>query len=240
MIRFVGRQLLEVYRRGFAIFLLAPVIIALVAIPEFVQHVVEIRIGMFEGIERARALANDPTRWAFGSFKLAGLLIAMLAAARFWGARTRGERWWNLCDVAWIQLIVASALFLFQPTFVDALRGRGPKALYWIVYILLSIAALPLLFPILGALSGDRRYSLVQSYLRGWRWLPLLALLLVAAWLPAMAAHYGLNYAARGLPMPLVWALMVLDSLVVGLLAALAGAAFAVSYEAAFPPGLPA
>jgi len=240
--RFVGRQLRELYRRGFALFLLAPVIVAIAALPELVQHGAEIHLGMFEGIERARALANDPLRWAFGFAKLAGLLVAMLAAARFWGVRAQGHDWWRIGDIAWIRLLVTMALFLFLPTPVDLLRGHGPDALYWTAYTVLSIAVLPLIFSIMGALFGDRRFSLIASIRIGWRWLPLLVLLLVAAYLPVVAAHYGLNYLARGLALPLVWGLMVLDSLVVGLLASVTGAAFALAYEAAFPfsPSAPA
>lgn len=232
MVRFAGRQLRELYRRGFALFLLAPVIIAMVAVPEFVQHWFEIRSGMFESAERARALANDPERWAFGYAKLAGLLIAMFAAARFWSARARGGRWWDLREIAWFRLVVAIALFALLPALADFLHGP----VYWIAYIVLSIAVLPLVFVVLGALFGARRPGLVEGLRDGWRWLPLLALLLVAAYLPPMAAHYGLHHVARGLATPLVWVLMTLDSLVVGLIAAFTGAAFALAYDAAWPP----
>ncbi len=232
MIRFVGRQLRGLYRRGFALFLLAPVIIAIVVVPEFVQHWFEIRSGMFESVEHARALANDPQRWAFGYAKLAGLLIAMFAAARFWNAQARGGRWWDVREIAWLRLGVALALFALLPALADILRGPA----YWVASIVLSIAVLPLLFVILGALFGARRPGLVESLRSGWRWLPLLVLLLVAAYLPPMAAHYGLHHVARGLATPLVWVLMMLDSLVVGLIATFTGAAFALAYDAAWPP----
>lgn len=231
MIRFVGRQLRELYRRGFALFLLAPMIIAIVAVPEFVQHWFEIRSGMFESVERARALANDPQRWAFGYAKLAGLLIAMFAAARFWSTQVRGGRWWDVREIEWLRLAVAIALFALLPALADLLHGP----VYWIAYTALSTAVLPLVFVILGALFGARRPGLVESLQSGWRWLPLLVLLLVAAYLPPMAAHYGLHHVARGLATPLVWALMTLDSLVVGLIAAFTGAAFALAYDAGWP-----
>ena len=49
--------------------------------------------------------------------------------------------------------------------------------------------------------------------------------LLIAAVVPAMAVHYGLNYFAFGKPPGLVVALLAFDTLVVGALAVLLGAA---------------
>ena len=83
---------------------LAPAVLALVVIPEFAQHVVEIRIGMFESAEAARSLQNEPTRWAFGYIKIAGLVLTFLAAARFWWTREHGGRWWDVRDLAWSRL----------------------------------------------------------------------------------------------------------------------------------------
>jgi hypothetical protein len=236
--RFVGQQLAELYRRGFALFLLAPLIVALVVIPEFLQHIVEIRLGMFESVERFRALGSDPTRWAFGYVKLAGLALSMVAAARFWGVRETGGIWWNLRDVAWIPLCIGTALFIFVPAVSDPFVGRIPEWLHQIILWGLSIAVLPLLFVVLAALFGDRSTRFVEGYRRGWRWLPLLALLLVVAYGPALALHLGLHRLAAGLATPIVWALMTVDALVVGLLASLAGAALSLAYRA-WRPGRP-
>lgn len=232
MVRFAGRQLAELYRRGFALFVLAPLIVAFVVVPEFVQHIVEIRLGMFESAERARALADDPTRWAFGDVKLAGLLLAMLAAARYWGVRERGGSWWNLRDVAWIPLGIGMALLIFAPVLSDPLAGRAPEWLHQIALWSISIAVLPLLFMILAALFGDRDAGFVERYRGGCRWLPLLGLLLVAAYAPAFAIHFALHRLATGASAPILWALMTVDALAVGLLASLVGAALSLGYRA--------
>lgn len=62
----------------------APGLVALAVVPEFMQHVAEIRLGMFESLADARALAIDPTHWAFGYVKLAGFGLAILLLARLW------------------------------------------------------------------------------------------------------------------------------------------------------------
>lgn len=232
MVRFVWQQLVELYRRGFLLFALAPLIVALVVLPEFLQHVVEIRLGMFESIARARELANDPTRWAFGYVKLTGFLLAILGAARFWNAREQGGRWWDLRNVAWIRLALGVALFVGASALPEPLHGRVPEWAFQLLYWSLSLATLPLLLVILGALFGENGGSLVAGYLRGWRWLPLLLLLLVAAYGPAMAVHYGLHRLAVGQPAALIWPLMTLDSLVVGLNAALVGGALSLACRA--------
>lgn len=237
MIRFTWWSLVQLYRRGFALFLLAPLIVAIVVVPEFLQHVVEIRLGMFDDIEAQRALANDPQRWAFGYAKLAGLLIAMFAAARFWGTRERDGAWWRLGDVDWLRLAIAFCLFLFAPLIVDLSRPVVPVWVYWTGYTIMSLATLPLIFPIIAALCGDRRSGVFTHYWRDIRWLPLLLVLLVAAYLPAMAAHYGMHYLATDAPVALVWGLMAIDSLIVGLIASLVGAALHLGYAAARPAG---
>ncbi|WP_404339259.1 hypothetical protein AB2M62_08200 [Sphingomonas sp. MMS12-HWE2-04] len=232
MVRFVWEQLVELYRRGFALFVLAPVIVALVVVPEFLQHIVEIRLGMFESIARGHGLANDPKRWAFGYAKLTGLLLAMLASARFWNAREQGGRWWDLRDIAWLRLAIALALFIGISASADLLRSHVAEWLFQAVNLTLSLVTLPLMLLILAALFGDHAGTLTAGYWRGWRWLPLFVLLLVAAYGPAMALHYGLHRLAIGQPEPLVWALMTLDALTVGLLASLTGAAFSLAYRA--------
>ena len=46
-----GRALVDLYPKGLSLFWLAPAVMGLVVIPEFLQHVVEIRLGMFDSRE---------------------------------------------------------------------------------------------------------------------------------------------------------------------------------------------
>lgn len=234
---YLGKQIFELYRRGLALFTRAPWIVTLILVPEFLQHVAEIQIGFFDSHAAAKALANDPTRWAFGYAKLVGLLVAMLAAARYWGTLSRGRKWWQLGDIRWVVLIVSMVLFVGLSAAVGLLEHRIPGLLYKILYFGTSIAVLPIVFPIVGALLGDPQARVLRDYWRDWRWLPLLVLLLGLAYLPGMAAHYGLHYLAFGQPRPLVWLLMAIDPFAVALIAANVGGALSLAYEAARAAG---
>ena len=100
MLRLLATRFGFVFRDGLRIWLLAPIIPALIVLPEFAQHVVEIQIGIFDSRDAGQALANDPTRWMFGYAKLAGLVFAILATVRFWGARSNRGYWWDLRAIA--------------------------------------------------------------------------------------------------------------------------------------------
>ncbi|MFN3511007.1 MAG: hypothetical protein ACK4ZA_06600, partial [Tsuneonella troitsensis] len=61
MIGALIRRTRDVAVDSFRIWWLAPVIPLIAVLPEFAQHVAEVRLGMFDSIEQARAIANDPT-----------------------------------------------------------------------------------------------------------------------------------------------------------------------------------
>ena len=231
-----ARAAIELYPRGLKLFWLAPAVLALVVVPEFAQHVVEIRLGMFESEEAFRALSNDPTRWAFGYAKIAGLVLAILASARFWWAREAGHRWYDVRRIAWGRLILGFLLFGLVPV-APELAGRwiGEQAVFW-VSIALSLALLPMLFLMIAGLFGDRATRLSSMWRSAWPWLVLTAVLAVSGFVPAAWLHQLNHRWAFGMEPALVWALMGLDSLLVGLLAGLTGTAFYLGY-AAFAEG---
>lgn len=230
-LRSAGRALADTYRRGGRVFAVAPLAAALVIVPEFLQHAAEIHVGMFESRAAARAVANDPLRWAFGYAKLAGLTLAFLAAARVWWAREQGgAAWWRLDRVDWLALIAGLVIVFGLPSLAEPVRAAGGESAARIVGLVLSLVTLPGMFHMLKGLYADRALPVRAVWTTGWRAVPLLLLLLVAAFGPAMALHYATHTLALGQPVALVWLLMAFDSLVVGLLAALVGAALYTAY----------
>ena len=94
-VRYLVRAVIDTYRLGFSAWRAVPGFIAISAIPEFAQHIVEIRLGMFASRDAAHALANDPLRWEFGYAKLAGLVIAMILIGRYWALGGSWRRAWR-------------------------------------------------------------------------------------------------------------------------------------------------
>ena len=224
-LRALARDFLALLRDGFRIWWLAPLVPLLVVVPEAIQHAAEIRIGMFTDAGTARTVADDPRRMVWGYLKIAGLVAAILAAARFWGAHARGERWWDLRRLGWGQFAlgligVAVAVlpgWLLQPVIRE--RSAG-----WLDTIL-SLATLPAFTLLAAGLAGDRRLTPRRALTWGWLVALRMILFIVATWAPIAWLH-GMNHRwAMGEAEPVVWSLMVFDSLVVGLLATMAGTA---------------
>ena len=227
-----GQALARLYPMGFSLLWKAPLVLALVIVPEFIQHIVEIRLGMFDSAEAFRALSADPTRMAFGIAKIIGLIAAMLAAARFWATRDSGRAWYGIADIAWRRFALGFLLFMLLPAAPALLEPQIGKPNAQAIGIVMSLIMLPMLFLMLAGLFGDRQTTSRDMWRRSWPWAVLMAALLVLAFAPAQWLH-GMNHRwALGADPALVWALMIFDSLLVGLLAGLVGTAFYLGYTA--------
>lgn len=224
-------RLFQTLRDGVSLFWLAPVIVALSVVPEFIQHVTEIRIGMFDSREAFNSLADDPRRMVWGYLKIAGLFLAILAATRFWGARARGQKWWDLRTIAWINLAVALVLIILTGLPGMVLSPLIGVAAAGILGVVIGIATLPLIALLVAGLVGDKHASLKSVFRTGW--LASLRILIFAAvaWVPLQWLHGKNHDWALGADSSIVWSLMIFDALVVGLLAAIAGTAFHHGYE---------
>lgn len=226
MIRALAERFLSTARDGIAIWWLAPIIPALVVVPEFAQHIAEIQLGMFESREQAKLASEDPTRWIFGYFKIAGLVLAFLATIRFWGARSFGHAWWDLRQVAWVPLLIAVALIVatsFPGTLAEPYIG-AEQAGY--IDIAFALATLPLFPMLVRALAGDGETSLKHVFRTGWFAAIRMVIFAAVFWVPLQWLHGELHSWSIGASVSLVWVMMIIDSLVVGLLATYAGTAF--------------
>ena len=227
-----GLALARLYPMGFSLLWKAPLVLALVVIPEFVQHVVEIQLGMFGDKAQRIAAGASPTRMAFGYAKVAGLVLTFLAAARFWAARERGVPWYRLSDIAWGRFALGFLLFGLLPVLPVLFVAQIGKSNADIIGIVITIVLLPAMFLLLAGLFGDRTTSVRAMWLRSWPWAVLTALLLVLAFMPAQWLHGKNHEWAFGAQPAIVWALMIFDSILVGLLGGLAGTAFYLGYAA--------
>lgn len=229
--RAVGLAIWTSYKLGGRTWIAAPALAAIVVVPEFVQHAVEIQLGMFTSVDAFRAHADDPLRWGFGYAKLAGFVLAILMTARFWAlGSVRRALLVPPRTLRHVALALAGALALAWP--FDWLGRQGlPLAanapLQLIGYVLNAGAMLY----VVGALLGDPELRLHRSFTTLLPAALLLTLLLILAFAPAQALHLANHKLAMGQGTPLVWALMTFDALWVGLFAALLGAALHVGYR---------
>lgn len=214
---------LGVLRDAARLFWLAPLIPLLAMVPEFAQHAWEVTAGMFAGKAAFNAHAMDAVRWQFGAVKIAGLWLALLAAARFWAARREGQAFFDRRAVAWKPLGIALLLNLLATGVVFAIGSAVSPQVKSILDIVLTIATLPLLPLLVAPLLGIADFTLKRAYTAGW-WVALRIALVVAAWFaPLQLLHRWDHTWALGQPDPIVWALMVWDTLVVGLMASVMG-----------------
>ncbi|RDC60769.1 hypothetical protein HME9302_01985 [Alteripontixanthobacter maritimus] len=233
--KFVIIRFLAALRDGFALWWLAPLVPLIVVIPEFVQHIAEIELGMFASAAAFSELAQDPTRLMFGSLKLIGLLLAILAALRFFGAREQGLPWWNLHGVLWGRLLVSLVLLGLAgvPGMVMGESfGTLPRQL---VDIVLTIATLPLLTWLVSAIIGDREMTFARIWTAGWLPALRIAVFMAVVFAPLQLLHMALHDWALGAASWLVWALMVFDAAVVGLMATMVGSAAYHGYSKVLP-----
>jgi hypothetical protein len=214
-------------------FIIAPAVVAIAVVPELAQHVAEINLGMFDSRAAFQALANDPLRWTFGYAKVAGLVLAMLATVRFLALgsvrRALLVRPMNL-----LRLLLAMALTFAVELPFEWLREASASLLADGALTLASVVLQAgLLVYVVGALVEDRGNSLRSAFAERWPTALLMTLLVAVAFLPAQALHTGNHMAAMGQHPLLVWIIMMFDSLLVGLIATLVGAALYTAYEAA-------
>lgn len=200
----------------------APWAALLAIVPEFLQHMAEIKLGMFASRAAFQELAMAPERWWWGYWKLAGLTAGALGGA--WYLLRRGAP----APVLWPRLLVAVGLNGAASALAVGLPGRLSEPTGALAAsAVLSIATLPLMPFLAGAVAGDEGFALGRAYRSGW-WITARSLLLLAAgFLPLQGLHTLNHRLALGLPDAGVWALMAWDALVVGAMATWLAAAIA-------------
>lgn len=212
------------YAEGGRGLIAAPLIAAIVVVPEALQHVVELALGMFDSPESARALQNSPLRMAFGIPKIVGLVLAILAFARFHAlGSVRAALLPGWRTIASVLVVIGPWLALgFGLEWVQHALGTSPLASA--VVAINWVSQIVLLMPIIAVLLNDRSRPIWQHGLR-WRAMLAIALLLPLAFAPAQLLHGITHRLALRTPFAADVALMAFDAVLVGLLASLAGAA---------------
>ena len=221
LLRFL-RRLGAVLIDGPRVWVLAPIIPLIAILPEFAQHIVEISLGMFESEERFKELGMDPLRWAFAIPKLTGYLLAILATARFWTNLREGLPWWSMKSIAWRVLglaFLANVVLALAMEGVNYALADAGDVIKQGVTLIVTVATLPIAVWLIAGLLGDKDATFLNVYKSGWGAALRIAAFSAVILIPLMWLHEMNHQWAFGQPAGIVWALMVFDSLLVGLLA---------------------
>lgn len=211
------------YTRSFA-FLIACPLLALVPVAlELAQHWGEVHIGMYDSVAQAKALEHHPLRMGLGMVKVASLMMTSYWVTRYlatgdakWAARMGATEarlfglflMFELCNAA-VQL------FLLPQTATAQLVSFGLGSILTVLIMAWGAAA---------ALGNAAIGPIVSAQIMGRQFWWALGFSLIVM-LPLMIPHYALGGLALLGPKPLLWPVLIVDSLLVSWLAAMLSAA---------------
>ena len=212
--------------------LACPLLFAVPAVAELIQHAIEMRIGMYDSIAAAQAVEAHGARLGWGLVKTLSLTLAGYWVARFLllpggAAAARRLDPPALRLYAWVMLwgLALTILSLWGGNLMHA-AGLGPYAMKaGVTLALLSFVLNVMLAPwMVGAALGNAEPGFLRSIRLVGRdvWWGLLFTL--ATILPPMALHYACAFLAIGAAPAAAWAVFAIDSVLVGYLGAIIAA----------------
>ena len=241
------RDFLGAYSGAWRYALACPLLFAVPVAVEFVQHVIEMRIGMYDGFAAAQAVEMHPARMGWGLIKTLSLVAALYWTARFLilpGGAARAGRLEpaavRLFALVMLWSLVWTVALLWGGRWMSA-AGLGDQA------VAAGIAATLCLFVFdallapwkVGAALGNAELGFVRSIQLVGRQIWWAMAFIVLAVLPPMILHYAFFFLAIGAPESAAWAILAVDSLLVGYLGAVIAAVnVAIARRAAARAGL--
>jgi hypothetical protein len=224
----------DVYAGAWRYMLAVPVLFAVPVAIEFIQHVIEMRIGMYEGPAGAAAAGESQLRLGWGVVKTLSITLALYWFARFLilpGGAAAARRF----DPASARLFAWVMAFALVTTVVslwggDWMQAAGLGAYAYaagIALFVIGLALTVLLTPWrVGAALGREDLGFIRSIALVGLGLWWGVIFIVATGLPLMVAHYALSIGAVfAPPQAAKWALLAFDAALVGYLAAVLAAA---------------
>lgn len=213
----------QAYRSTFSAataFLFAcPLVAAVPMIAELIQHIVEAQIGMYDSVEAAQALELDPRRMGFGYVKMFALMLSVYWATRY--AATRDARFAMRLDPAALRTF--AGFLLFQIIFngaMELLLPRDNVPLFLSGFLVMElIAAAIAAWGAAASLGNGQIGPLASLRIMGPK-LPQTFLFFMAVMLPVMIPHYAFAALALLGPKAMLWPALLVDTVLVGWLAA--------------------
>jgi hypothetical protein len=245
----MGNLIGRAYRDSARIARVLPWLFALPVAMELVQHAIEMRIGMLASTEAMQQLGGHAARMGFGQFKILSLVLVFYWVSRwqaFAGDRSRpllGDRESARLFVGVVLLGIAIGLVQqFGGTVLAPLTGDGAilVALGFAFFLGAMLLDTCLAVWKVGAALGNPLLTIAASFrvMHGHVWWSLGFSIVMM--MPLMIVHYALNGFAVGRPVGVQWALLAVDSLVVGYLGlVLATTVYLIAERAAARSGVP-
>lgn len=236
------KAIADCYRNSARIALALPLLYALGFATELVQHVVEVRIGLFASIDAMRTLGEHPARMGFGYVKGLSLILLVYWVSRWHFAGEGGGRIIGDARSArlFAAVIVYGLLVALLQHYGDRLLAPvidDPGTVNTAILLLMLLATMADVYLApwkVSAALGNPRIGIPTSVrlIRGGFWWSFA--FSIVTMLPLMALHYALNIFAVGRGAAATWALLVLDAAVVGYLGlVLATATVMIAWRAA-------
>jgi hypothetical protein len=241
-------QVIQTYRLTARHLLAVPLIFALPVLAEAIQHIVEFWLGMFasaDGIEPGR---ETMVRMAFGGVKVIAILFTIIVMARYFLHDFNPAKALKFSKAS-RNAIVISILFTVLLAIVLTVAGPLVGALAkdhlsfvpanlrgFLPILLLLVATYPFqkkTYAVMAAILDDVPMDRTQRKTAARAWIRESWAVLLVAIAPAMILHYYLNLRAVDAGAAVQVALLALDCLVVGVMAALIAAATYLTYQQA-------
>jgi hypothetical protein len=222
------RDVREIYGSAWAFALACPLLFLLPVVVEFVQHVVEVRSGLYLSLDGAQAAEHDPARMLAGFWKTLAISLPTYWFYRYIVsgrdaayARTLDPRAVLLWLAIFLPVVVGLTwLSMFGPSLAGmiGLEGKAATAFKVASGIVQTAIGIYLVAWFVAWSQGNAAIGPLRSFqiMQGFFWRTVA--LFLAGTIPLMIVHYG-SLVAIGKPEGLVWALMAIDSFVVGFLA---------------------
>lgn len=213
-------QALKTTYSGSIAFLIACPLLALFPVVfEVLQHVVEVHIGMYDSIASAKALEHDPLRMGFGMLKVISLIVPAYWVTRFlaWRDPQLAARF----DPVAVKLF--AGFFLFQVALAALQLFVLPTMGWFLLGGFVGGQVVGILIAAWGvaAALGNVAVGPTASVRLMARHIPWTFAFSLVAMLPLMVPHYVFGALAIVGPKALLWPVLIVDSLLVGWLAAL-------------------
>jgi hypothetical protein len=206
------------YRESAAFMSACPLLFLMPVVVEFVQHAIEMHIGMYDSLAMAKQVEQHPLRMGFGFAKVIALIVPIYWVTRFI-AFNRDAKAAARFDPDAVKLFTIFAALQIALTAIQLFAI--PQSLGWLLGTMIVGQIFGALIAAWGVAAplGNAKIGPVGSAQIMAKHVPYTVAFFILAMLPLMIPHYILGAAAIFAPVWAKWPILIMDSLLVGYLA---------------------